>query len=112
MPFLIIHTNAEAKDAKAFLSEATDFVASELRKPKNYIIVTLDVNSKMAFGGSCDCHGALVEMQSIGFSDKEALAKKLTDFLVVKLNLQRDMVNILFTNIGASDLSIGGSLLG
>lgn len=112
MPFLIIHTNAEAKDAKVFLNEATDFIASELRKPKNYVIVSLDVNLQMAFGGSCDCHGALVEMQSVGFGDKEDLAKKITDFLVSRLNLQRDMVNILFTNISAADLSIGGSLLG
>ena len=54
MPFLIVNTNAELKDknTQEFLSAATDLVAKELHKPKNYVVVVLNANSDVAFGRS------------------------------------------------------------
>lgn len=112
MPFLTIHTNREVKDSDAFLKEAAQFVAAELHKPISYVIVTLDYNPQMIFGGNPDIKSALVDMQSIGFANKGDWAAKLTDFLATKLQLEKSSLNILFTNISGSDLSIGGSMLG
>lgn len=42
MPFLTVHTNAKVENTDAFLQEAAEFVASELRKPISYVIVSLD----------------------------------------------------------------------
>ncbi len=112
MPFLTIHTNREVKDSDAFLKEAAQFVAAELHKPISYVIVTLDYNPQMIFGGNPDIKSALADMQSIGFANKGDWAAKLTDFLATKLQLEKSSLNILFTNISGSDLSIGGSMLG
>lgn len=112
MPFLTIHTNAEVEDSEAFLKEAAQFVANELHKPISYVIVSLDYNPQMIFGGNPQIKSALVDMQSIGFANKADWAAKLTDFLSVKLLLDKSSLNILFTNISGADLSIGGSMLG
>lgn len=112
MPFLTIHTNREVKDSNAFLKEAAQFVAAELHKPISYVIVILDYNPQMIFGGNPDVKSALVDMQSIGFANKGDWAAKLTDFLATKLQLEKSSLNILFTNISGADLSIGGSMLG
>lgn len=112
MPFLTIHTNSKVDDGEAFLQEAAQFVASELHKPISYVIVTLDYNPQMIFGGNPQIKSALVEMQSIGFANKADWAAKLTDFLAIKLQLEKSSLNILFTNISGTDLSIGGSMLG
>lgn len=112
MPFLTIHTNTEVEDSEAFLKEAAQFVASELHKPISYVIVSLDYNPQMIFGGNPQIKSALVDMQSIGFANKADWAEKLTDFLAVKLLLDKSSLNILFTNIAGADLSIGGNMLG
>ncbi len=112
MPFLTVNTNATMNDSDVFVEEAARFVAAELHKPVNYVIVTLNVNAKMSFGGSTEHSGALVELRSVGLGDLGDLAPKLTDFLVEKLRLDRQFVNIEFMNIDAARLSIGGHLLG
>lgn len=112
MPFLTIHTNTTPKNGEEFLNEAAAFIASELRKPMNYVIVSLDVNSNMLFGGKKEVKSALVEMKSIGFANKGELAAKLTDFLTEKLDLDKSFINIEFIDMPAAGLSIGGSLLG
>lgn len=112
MPFLVIHSNAEPTSPSIFLEEASRMIAQELRKPINYVIVSLDYNPQMAFAGTCHSKGALVEMKSVGFGDKKDLAMKLTDFLVSHLDVQKDLVNIEFVDMPASGLSIGGNLLG
>ena len=111
MPFLTIHTNGKVQDSKAFLAETADFVAAELHKPISYVIVTLDSNQDMLFGGNENIKSALGEMISIGFGNKAALAAKLTDFLEAKLALDKRHIDIHFIDMPAADLSIGGSLL-
>ncbi len=112
MPFLTVHTNAVAEDKEKFVQNAADFVATELRKPINYVIVTLNDGENMIFGGRKDVKSALVEMKSVGFTNKAMLAQKLTNFLSEALGLDKEFVNIHFIDMPASDLSIGGNLLG
>lgn len=112
MPFLTVHTNTTIENKDAFLQEAAAFIANELHKPINYVIVSLDVNDGMIFGGKTEIKSALVEMKSIGFANKALLAQKLTDFLEEKLKLERSFINIHFINMPGADLSIGGNLLG
>ena len=112
MPFLTIHTNSDVKDSKLFLNEVATFVAGELHKPINYVIADLKVNKNMVFGGDETIKSALVELKSVGFGDKADLASKLTDFLADKLDASKSFINIHFVNMPASDLSIGGRMLG
>ncbi len=112
MPFLTVHTNCAVKNAKEFLLNASEFVATELHKPISYVIVTLDCQPQMMFGGDKDVKSALVEMKSIGFADKAALAQKLTAFLAQELDADEGFINIHFMDMLGRDLSIGGHLLG
>ncbi len=112
MPFLTIHTNCKVQNSEMFLQDAAQFVASELHKPISFVIVTLDYQPQMIFGGDKEIKSALVEMKSIGFADKKSLAKKLTDFLAKEIDAKERFVNIYFIDMPAQDLSINGSLLG
>lgn len=112
MPFLTIHTNCKPQNADLFLQDAAQFIASELHKPISYVIVTLDYQPQMIFGGDKDIKSALVEMKSIGFADKKSLAKNLTLFLAQELEAESNFINIHFIDMPVQDLSIGGNLLG
>ena len=54
MPFLTIHTNANlaSEQIESLLQEGANLIAQELHKPMGYVIVTLDNNHNMSFGGS------------------------------------------------------------
>lgn len=115
MPFLTIYTNAELKDQNSseFLGRASALVAEELHKPKSYVIVNLIRNPDMAFNGSSQYKGALVEMKSIGFGDKKHLAKLLTEFLFDRLqDIELSKINVELVDMPAATVAIGGSLLG
>lgn len=115
MPFLLVHTNAKLKDnnPEQFVSAATNLLGEELRKPHQYIVVAYDYNPHIAFAGSCDNKGALVEMKSIGFGSKTGLAKLLSEFLFDRLEgIELNNINIEFVDMAASDVAIGGHLLG
>lgn len=115
MPFLTIHTNAKLKtnNIDEFLVAATDLIAEELNKPKNYIIVNLDNNKNMAFAGSSSNFGALIEIKSVGFANKSELAKILTEFLFDRLEgVSLTNINIDFGDMSASNVAIGGKILG
>lgn len=114
MPFLTIHTNATLASEKieSLLQEGANLIASELHKPMDYVVITLDNKHNMSFGGSSKNIGALVEMKSIGFSDKTGLAKVLTEFLHDRLQADLPNINIEFIDMPASTLAIGGRLIG
>ncbi len=95
-----------------FLQDAAQFVADKLHKPMGYIIVTLDYQQHMLFGGDKEIKSALVEMMSIGFADKKTLAVDLTSFLARELDAEADFLNIHFVDMPAQDVAINGKLLG
>lgn len=114
MPFLTIHTNAELRthNPEEFVQAASELIAAQLRKPIGYVVVTLDQNKNMAFGGSVSNAGILAEMKSVGFNDKAGLAKILTEFLFDRFAVELHNINIEFVDMPASGVAISGSLLG
>lgn len=111
MPFLTINTNADNKD-KHLAEDAARLAAETLGKPIAYVVATVRAGQDMAFGGSSENKGALIEMKSIGFADKAGLARKLTDLVVSRLDAEARFVNIEFVDLAASDVAISGNLLG
>ena len=111
MPFLTVYYNSDIKDDN-FVKEAAELVANQLSKPIRYVVVNGVNNPNMAFNGSVNNKGALVEMQSIGFGDKNTLVKSLTDLIVEKLQVERGLVNIHLVDMPANTVAIGGNLLG
>ena len=115
MPFLRVLTNAEITGGSdQFVENAAQLIASELGKPISYVIVTVKQNSTMSFGGKIDNHGVLAYMDSIGFNGKKAsLANKLTDFFLENIpSAGRGNINIVFHDMSAADVAIGGNLMG
>lgn len=111
MPFLTIYTNSNVKDNNVAV-EAAQLVAMQLSKPIRYVVVNVINNPNMAFDGSKENKGALIEMKSIGFGNKQLLAQALTDLIADKMKVNKSLINIEFVDMPASTVAIGGNLLG
>ncbi len=111
MPFLTIYSNG-VNTNKNLTAEAAQLVADALGKPIKYVVVNVVMNPAMAFDGSAQNKGALIEMKSVGFRDKNALAEQLTDFVVANLGVEAGLVNIQFVDMPADTVAIAGSVLG
>ena len=115
MPFLRVLTNAEIKGGADKVAEnAAEMIATELGKPISYVVVTVKQNRTMSFGGKVSNLGVLAYMDSIGFGNhKEALAQQLTEYFVAQMEgVSARNVNIVFNDMPAEDVAIGGSLMG
>lgn len=115
MPFFNIHTNIKLNGAakEKFLIEAVYFMAEELKKPRERVIVNYMYNPDMLFGLYREDIGALVEVKSIGFpSDREKMAVKFTNFLHGQLGADIEHIEIEFIDMPASTISIAGKLRG
>ncbi len=111
MPFITISTNTENKNDN-LCAEVAHLVAENLGKPIDYVVARICCGQDMAFGGTNKNKGALIEIKSVGFSDKALLARKLTDVVVQHLKVEARFVNIEFVNLKAEDVSVNGGLLG
>ncbi|MBE6445335.1 MAG: hypothetical protein E7019_04710 [Alphaproteobacteria bacterium] len=111
MPFLTIYTNSDIDD-KQMSVDAANLVANQLGKPVRYVVVNVIHNANMSFDGNNQTKGALIEMKSIGFGDKNSLAKQLTDLVVSRIDVEPSFVNVWFVDMPANTVAIGGRLLG
>ena len=115
MPFLKICTNAELKISKEeFVEKVAEMIAVELGKPIGYVVVLLNKNDNMSFGGKLTNKGILSYMESIGFCNKkEILVSKLTDYFASSFaNVEVRNINIVTIDMPASTVAIGGNFLG
>lgn len=115
MPFLRVYTNAKSVIShEEFVEKAAELVAKKLGKPLGYVVVVLGHPQAISFGGKCSSKGVLAYMDSIGFGNHKAdLAQNLTDFFKQNLADVDDCnINISFTDMPASNVSIAGNLLG
>lgn len=111
MPFVTINTNTENKD-KHLAEDAARLAAEILGKPISYVVATVRSGQNMAFDGSSENKGALIEVKSVGFADKAGLARRLTELAIARLDVEERFVNIEFVNLSASDVAVSGDLLG
>jgi len=101
MPLLKIQTNQtiDAERQKALISKASREVADMLGKPERYVMVSLEHNPAMLFGGSDDPL-AYLELKSIGLPESKtaALSAALAGLLNSELGLSADRVYIEFAD--------------
>ncbi len=113
MPFLTVYTNAEIKDGKKLAEKVSELAADILGKPISYVVVNIMQNSNMAFGGSSANKGALIELVSIGLSNKDKLVEALTNLLEAELDIEDiNNINISLNNTPASQIGCGGRTFG
>ena len=113
MPYLTVYTNVDATDKNSLAEKASSLTASLLRKPESYVITNIIYNPHMAFGGSCQNKGALVELKSIGLGDKDKFVAELTSLLADQLQINKTQyIAITLTDAPASYTACGGRTFG
>lgn len=74
MPLLQINTNISIEDSTAFAKDASRIVAGMLGKPESYVMVVVNSDTSLVFGGS-DEAAAHLKLKSLGLDES-----KTTDY--------------------------------
>ena len=113
MPYLTVYTNVDFDNSKQLVEDSAKLVSSTLGKPINYVVTNFIYNPNMSFKGSVDNKGALVDMLSIGFNNKDKLVADLTSFLSQRLNIaDTSNINISLNDASASNVASRGITFG
>ncbi len=111
MPYLKIQTNTPltAEATKTLLGKASRSVASQLGKPKSYVMVALGAPIPMLFAGS-DAPLAYLELKSIGLPEAKtaALSKALCELMAQEAGVKQERVYIEFANAKGALWGWGG----
>ncbi len=101
MPLLRIQTNRpiEADAQKSLISRASQAVADMLGKPERYVMVSIEQNPAMLFGGSNEPL-AYLELKSIGLPESATadFSQTLATLLNEELGLPADRIYIEFAD--------------
>jgi phenylpyruvate tautomerase len=101
MPMLKIQTNAalSADAGRSLVAEASRAVAALLGKPERYVMISLETEATMAFGGDASPL-AYLEMKSVGLpqGSTTALSKALCELIGTKLGVSTDRIYIEFAD--------------
>lgn len=101
MPLLRIQANLDPdpERRRALLGAASQLVATELGKPERYVMVSLEPNPDMLFGGE-DAPLAYLELKSIGLPEANttALSEALCGLMEERLGIAKDRVYIEFAD--------------
>ena len=115
MPLLKLRTNVSIASDKTppLMSELSQLLASETGKPERYVMVEIEGDRNMLFGGSPDPL-AYVECKSIGLSAVQAksLSQSISEVLNAQLQINVDRVYIEFSNCPAEFWGWNGSTFG
>jgi phenylpyruvate tautomerase len=105
MPFLRIHTNAVIDDPKrqALLKKASHCIAQALNKPEQYMMVSVETDRAMAFGGTTE-PTAFLELKSIGLPTGKTgeFSRLLCELAESELGVAKQRIYINFTDVPAS----------
>jgi len=98
---LKIQTNAtvSADNKKALVTLASSAVAEMLGKPERYVMVSIEENPAMLFGGS-DAPLAYLELKSIGLPESQTseFSTRLSSLLEEQLGLPAERIYIEFAD--------------
>ncbi len=113
MPYLTVYTNVEINKGQELAEKASALTAELLHKPVNYVVVNIIHNTVMAFGGSYENKGALMELQSIGLGDKDKMVAELTSFFARELSITDSRyINIVLKDCSAAYVASNGRTFG
>jgi phenylpyruvate tautomerase len=102
MPYLRIQTNLplNEKAERTMLKQAAALVAAELGKPEEYMMVALQPDTPMAFGGSDD-PAAFIELKGIGIPAAKAkrLSQVLSGLVNEHLGIPIDRIYLNFADV-------------
>lgn len=102
MPTLLVQTSAEipsGDEKEQFLKTLSTTVATGLKKPEDYVLVSLKKSDSIMFGGNSKDPAAFCYLASIGNIKpdiNQRLAKSICDVLKNQLGVPQDRVYIQF----------------
>ena len=101
MPLVSIYTSGSVAETDEVLTEITSLAAAELGKPESIMMVRLQAESTMAFGGTAEVPSTLFEIEGIELSDAKAepLTLKLCQFATEKLGTPAERVFVKLTSV-------------
>ena len=112
MPYIKIETNKQLNDVarKELLKKISNFIATMLGKPEQYVMVSLHINTTLIFAGSGE-PTAFVELKSIALRrDKcSEYSKEICNFLEAELTIPPDRTYIEFWDIDGTMFGWNGS---
>ena len=103
MPYLKIQANKKISDEKEFIEKTSTFIAEELNKPESYVMVLLEPEVKLSFGGNME-PAVFMELKSIGLDENMTgnLSESLCSFAEKELGVSQDRVYIEFKDVEGS----------
>lgn len=98
MPYLNIRTNQEVKDEAALMKAASQTVSKASGKPESYVMVTIDQQKPMLFGGS-DAPTAILDYRSLGLpGDRQGFSDVLCTLISDELGIDGGRIYISMTD--------------
>ena len=98
MPYLNIRTNQSVSDPAALLKTASKTVAQASGKPESYVMVTIDQQADMLFGGN-DAPTAILDYRSLGLpSNRSAFSDALCSMINTELGIDGSRIYISMTD--------------
>lgn len=105
MPYLAIQTNLplSKRAEKAILKNASRLVSELLEKPESFVMVAIDADTPMYFGGSDD-PVAFLELKAVGLPARRTkqLSEALCQLIEGHLGIARDRVYVKFIDVKGS----------
>ena len=115
MPYAAIHTNQTLPKEKQMLllGVVSDLVASQLGKPKQYVMASIVEGLPMVFAGD-DSPAAFLELSSIGVPDekREPLCARLTERISAHTAIPPERIYIVLTDVSRRLWAQGGKTFG
>lgn len=113
MPFITIDTNAKVKASKEMMVDLAQAAAEILNKPLEVMIVKINTDMNMVFGGDESAIGALAEVKSVGFGESKAqLVAAITQFAMQEFNAEQKYVSMHLVDMPAANVGENGVLKG
>lgn len=99
MPLLQISTNVSIEDTTALAKDASRIVAGMLGKPESYVMVAINAESSLIFGGSED-RAAHLKLKSLGLDETRTAdySAHLCGFIQNTLGITPSRIYIEFSN--------------
>jgi len=115
MPYLSIRTNSSLNEEQQseLLDAASKVVASELRKPEEYVMVSFLHAPRMRFAGD-ESPTACLELSSIGVPDSQRnpLVSALTDLVARTCKIEAARIFVVLADVQARFWGLNGATIG
>ena len=111
MPYFSIETNQtlDSTSNGRLLKKTSAFIAELLGKPESYVMISIQPNTQLIFGGSSE-PAAFVRLKSIGLAIDRCpeLSEKICSLIEQELGVPKDRVFIEFKDLARNQFGWNG----